>query len=342
MQKTAGDSSGEPFTLEPTIKHYASRTAAMWPGNCGVRAGVGKRKAHCWRAGYRQGRNGRYKERHYRAKAIRYFLDLFRLAEDRIACDVDATRTYPPKAIAGYVAHLLLSERWIRTERARLPSVESVLSSAEALYATERAEDEKAFACPVFNTYGCRELELLAAACEMNGALHVTTNSLVLATIYDGRKAAAAASGDAIVADVRNCGTSFIRDFNDHRATYLSTFYAHGHSLPLQSSGYRRKLSTIVAPGGRYSRGHGDVPFVLGIPSVSQYFTVQAAAIRIRANIVAKSGCASTDRVDVNAKLRDVVSDATPVAIERVGPITPSPSGKRRIIVSRTEAAKAQ
>ena len=137
---------------------------------CALRLGGGGRHAHrlLWGNGRARGMGGCTDRLYHGASTAGSVAVLAQRAniDDRI----DQIARQRPKAVVGYVAPVaLVARRMLQTGRT-IAGVRSVLTGAEALYDPERRDIERAFGCAVFNTYGSREVMLMATECDRHKA----------------------------------------------------------------------------------------------------------------------------------------------------------------------------
>ncbi len=183
LSKTTGGSTGDPFRFEYTMESYARRTAVMWRGYDWAGAGLGTRAAYLWGSGAAKTGWPALKDRLYHRAFNRRFFDAFGLREDNVDRYVDDIISYRPKALVGYVAPVaLVARRMLQTGR-RMSGLRGLITGAEALYEPERRDIQAAFGCEVFNTYGSREVMLMAAECPQHNGLHVNADHLVVETL---------------------------------------------------------------------------------------------------------------------------------------------------------------
>ncbi|MGH2899756.1 MAG: phenylacetate--CoA ligase family protein, partial [Solirubrobacteraceae bacterium] len=93
-----------------------------------------------------------------------------------------------------------------------------VLTGAEGLVPHDRGAIEQAFG-PVFDTYGCREVMLIASECEAHDGLHTSMENLVTELVVrepDGtiRHARPGETGEVVVTDLHNLACPMIRYVN--------------------------------------------------------------------------------------------------------------------------------
>ncbi len=334
LNKTTGGSSGTPFRLEYTMESYARRTAVMWRGYGWGGAQPGTRTAYLWGTGQRTQGFGGVKDTLFHRAFNRRFLDAFRMTEANLDEYIDEIERYQPEVIVGYVAPVVLVAKKLNRDGRRLSGPRGILTGAEPLFGPERREIERAFGCPVFNTYGCREFMLLAAECPEHAGLHVSADHVVLETVDDAGRAVHGTSGDVVVTDLHNYGMPFVRYRNGDRATYSGKACPCGRGLPLLGSIDGRILDTIHTPDGRHVPGEFFVYAMLEMSSITQYLVVQTAVDEIEMQVVKTSAITAEERRKIEQKVGGVVGPSTRVVVRQVDAIAPSRSGKRRVTVS--------
>ncbi len=343
LTKTTGGSTGEPFRFEYTMDVYARRTAVMWRGYGWGGASLGTRTGYLWGTGMRQGGWGGFKDQLYHRAFNRRFFDAFSLTDDNIDPLIDALIRYRPKAIVGYVTPVVLVARRMLATGRTLPGVRGVLTGAEALYDPERKDIERAFGCPAFNTYGSREVMLMASECGRHSGLHVNADHLVLETLdHEGRPAAAATSGDVAITDLHNFGMPMVRYLNGDRATYATTSCGCGRGLPLLASVDGRILDTIQTTDGRHLPGEYFVYAMLDWPDVRQWQVVQTAVDCVQFRLVVPEPWTQARRGELTAKVQDKAGPTMRVEIVEVDHIPTTSSGKRRLTISLANASMAR
>ena len=340
LTKVTGGSTGDPFRFEYTMDVYARRTAVMWRGYGWGGAKLGTRTGYLWGTGLRKGGWGGFKDRLYHGAFNRRFFDAFSLTDDNIDPIIDELVAYRPHAIVGYVTPVALVARRMLATGRMLTGVRGVLTGAEALYEPERRDIEHAFGCPAFDTYGSREVMLMASECEKHQGLHVNADHLVLETLGDdGRPVAAGASGDVAITDLHNFGMPMVRYINGDRATYATGPCSCGRGLPLLASVDGRILDAIHTTDGRHVPGEYFVYAMLDWPDVRQWQVVQTAADCVQFRLVVPAPWTQERRDKLTAKVQDKAGAAMRVEIVEVDHIPTTPSGKRRLTISLANAA---
>lgn len=339
LSKVTGGSTGDPFRFEYTMDVYARRTAVMWRGYGWAGAGLGTRTAYLWGTGLRMGGWGGFKDRLYHGAFNRRFFDAFSLSSANIDDRIGEIAQYKPTALVGYVAPLVvLARRMIDTGRT-LGGLRGVATGAEALFEPERRDIERAFGCPVFDTYGAREVMLMAAECDRHQGLHVNADHLVLETLAtDGTPAAVGATGDIAITDLHNFGMPMVRYLNGDRATYRADLCPCGRGLPLLASVDGRLLDLIETPDGRHVPGEFFVYAMLDWPDVMQWQVVQIARDCVQVRLVVPQPWTQERREKLTAKVQSKAGTSMRVEIVEVDEIAPTRSGKRRLTISLANA----
>lgn len=334
MTKSSGGSSGQPFLFEITMDSYARRTALMWRSYAWAGAAIGTRTAYLWGTGEpKAGWAGIKEDWHHRAFNRRFF-NSFAMREDNLVDYVRGMQAYRPQVLLGYASPVVRVARWLLANGERIPGLRSVVTAAEPLYAPERAEIEAAFGVPVTNTYGSREVMLMASECERHAGLHVHMDHLVLETVDAQGRGVTGESGEVLVTDLHNYGMPLVRYANGDRATRSTGSCGCGRELPLLSSVDGRVLETIITPDGRILPGEFFVFTLLDWPQLRQYLVVQTAVDALELRYVAEAPLAAADAERLMQRLQRTIGAQMRLELRRVPVIEPLPSGKRRITVA--------
>lgn len=335
MSKTTGGTTGDPFRYEYTMESYARRTAVMWRGYEWAGAGLGVRTAYLWGTPSAQDLRQRFKDRAYHAAFNRKVFNAFAMTSEH---DVEeyARRiaSFRPDALVGYVRPVLILAQWVNRTGQALRGLRSVLTGAEALYEPERKEIEKAFGCPVFNTYGGREFMLIASECDRHAGLHVNVDHLVVELVDATGRGIKDQSGDVIVTDLHNLAMPLVRYRNGDRATAESRACSCGRGLPMLRSVDGRILDRILTPDNRQVPGEYFVYVMLGKTAIRRYQVVQVDTDAIELNLVLDGPLQQSERDELTTKIRDAVGASMRIDIREVEAIDEPSTGKRRVTVS--------
>ncbi|HVR19158.1 MAG TPA: hypothetical protein VMS65_05670 [Polyangiaceae bacterium] len=135
-----------------------------------------------------------------------------------------------------------------------------VICAAERLFPADRELLREAFGPEIFETYGSREVMLIAAECEAHSGMHVSMENLVVEVVVrDGtgeRPAVPGELGEVAVTDLHNFGAPFIRYLTGDLAVQRAPGRcACGRSLGLLDRVEGRTTDTLRDGEGRAVSG---------------------------------------------------------------------------------------
>jgi phenylacetate-CoA ligase len=144
-----------------------------------------------------------------------HYIDCSDHSEEALSAVVAQIRARSPTAIVCYAQAGAALARHIVETRSRDWKDIIVISAAERLFPTDREMMIEAFGPKVFETYGSREVMLIAAECPAHEGMHVSEENLVVELVVrEGdreRPAAPGELGEVVVTDLHNYGAPFIR-----------------------------------------------------------------------------------------------------------------------------------
>ncbi|HMM68516.1 MAG TPA: phenylacetate--CoA ligase family protein [Dokdonella sp.] len=334
LYKTTGGSTGEPLKFGYTPESYQRRIAAMWRGYSWAGARMGRRTLYLWGMTIQSPmRPHAIKDRVYHAAFNRRMLNAFLMSRERMPEYVAEIDSFRPKVIVGYAGPLLRMAEWIIDRGHPVHRPRSILSAAEALNDVHRKIIEKAFGCPVFNTYGCREFMLIASECEQRDGLHLSADHLAVELIGLQAGTNGEQIGDIVVTDLHNYGMPLLRYINGDLATPGDKPCACGRGLPLLQKVQGRKLDTLHTPAGHLLPGEFIVYAFLGIPCIKQYQVVQRELEILDINVVPDVGFGDAVLDQIRLELAKAVGSSVALRINLVEKIEASASGKFRVAI---------
>ena len=124
-------------------------------------------------------------------------------------------RATKPRAFVCYTQAGADLARYINARGLRTWGTIPVVCGAERLFPADREALEKAFGPAVFETYGCREVMLIATECDVHDGLHQSMENLIVEVVVteDGRERPARPGevGEVVITDLHNFGMPFLR-----------------------------------------------------------------------------------------------------------------------------------
>jgi len=144
-----------------------------------------------------------------------HYLDCTDRSEARLAEVVRAIRKLRPSVLVCYAQAGAALARYVNDVGARdWPDI-ALIAAAERLFPSDREHLVQAFGPGVFETYGNREVMLIATECEAHSGLHLSMENLIVELVVRDGGAARAAEpgelGEVVVTDLHNYGAPFIR-----------------------------------------------------------------------------------------------------------------------------------
>ena len=341
--KSTGGSTGEPLRFGYTRESYERRVAVMHRGYGWAGARLGQCTAYLWGApvaapaGFQL-----FKDRLYHAAFNRRMLNAFDMSEQRMAEYADAIDRFRPETIVSYVGPLVELAQWIERNGRSIHRPQRVLGAAEALHAHQRELLQRVFGAPAYDTYGCREVMLIAAECEAHDGLHINTDHLHVEFHRDaaGLQAGQQANSPAelVITDLHNDGMPLMRYLNGDLGTPGGRTCACGRHLPKLAKVDGRKLDALRTADGRVLPGEYFVHTLMSFTSIRHYQVVQRSLDTILMRLVVNPDFDAMAEAQVRDEIRKLVGDSVAVEFEYRDEIALTASGKRRVTICELPA----
>jgi phenylacetate-CoA ligase len=259
ISKSTGGSTGVPFVFEYTRESYERRMAVAMRGYSWAGAKPGVKRLDLWGTDIiKPDRFIRFKSAMMNAVLQRRILSCFEMRNDNLAGFVDEIDSYRPEVIVAYTGALSTLARWVLANRMPKWRPRSIITGAEMLSDADRHLIESAFKCPVYNTYGCREVMLIGAECEFHRGYHLSADHLVVQVLDDTGLPLISGVGSIAITDLHNYGMPLVRYLNGDLGGVqnLDSMPCDcGRSLPILSRVEGRRLDQIRTPDGRILPG---------------------------------------------------------------------------------------
>ncbi len=214
------------------------------------------------------------------------------------------------------------------------PRLAVVISNAEYLSTANRRLLERAFACPVRNTYGMAEFAAEASECEA-GTMHLWPDAGVVEIFRDtiDESGPVGVAGRLIVTGLQNDDMPLIRyDVGDRgRLSEDEAVCACGRNLPVLAALEGRTNDMIVTPDGRHIFWLNPVFYDV---NVAEAQIEQADRHTLIVRFVSTPDYTVTDGDRIRNRLRERVGDIT-IKLEQLKSIPRGPNGKFQAVISR-------
>jgi phenylacetate-CoA ligase len=186
----------------------------------------------------------------------------------------------------------------------------------------------------VYNYYGSREVNNLAAECPRQEGLHMFASGRLVEVVDDrGNWVAPGEIGQLAVTDLTNLSFPFIRYLNGDTGIKNEQVCSCGRGYPLLS-GITGRTFEILTFGGKYLHGHFFAHLFLGYKDVRQFQVIQESGTLLVIKIVAPNK-------DINLKpildrIQAQVGPEVKIEVTFVDNIPPLKSGKYRYTINKT------
>ena len=348
IRKVTSGSSGQPVEVLYNAESRHWRDAIRLRGYGWGGYAVGKRSMHYWgfvpQAGITWWK--RAKTNVDRAFKRELYLDCTPRGEGPLLEVVDQIRRYKPEVIVAYASGAGALARFINDRNLRDWDTIPVLTGAEGLLPHDRAEIDRAFGA-AFDTYGCREVMLMASECEAHEGFHTSMENLIVELVVrEGSTVRAARPGEigeVVITDLHNLACPMIRYVNgDLAVAGEDKQCACGRGLSRIGQIQGRITETMYDGQGNAVGGLVFNILFSTIGHVARSFQVhQREDGSVIFKVVPYQGNALPCREEelLRAHAERYLPGA-PFSIEIVDNIPLSPAGKRRVVVCEYKAAR--
>jgi phenylacetate-CoA ligase len=339
MQNASGGSTGKPVefyqTKEYWVTAYASRSMFLsWWG-----VAPGEPMASIWGAD-RDTPDWSWRERLYHKMCQVRICNAFALSADRMERFAAALQEWQPRFINGYATALEGFARFL-LERGKLEiRPVAVESTAETLTDSQRALIEKAFDSPVYNFYGSREVNNLAAECEMHRGLHTNQLTRYIEIVDDdGRECRAGVPGRILVTDLSNPAMPLIRYENEDIGSWSDVACPCGRPFRLIEKVWGRSSDFITTLTGKLIHGEYFTHLFYHLPGVNTFQVFQRSPTEVFVSIVLQPGAEDLQLGPLRENMSKALGEGMRCEINIVDNIPRTPSGKHRFTLSAVQVS---
>jgi phenylacetate-CoA ligase len=340
IRKASSGTTGRPMVVAYNAESRHWRDATRWRGYGWAGYRIGNRAMHYWAGALKSTPKwARLKaEVDHRLKRDLY-VDSSPRGDEALAAAVESLRKFRPEVIVAYSQGAAALARFVNERKLRTWGEIPVLCGAERVLPHDREAIREAFGEP-FETYGCREVMLIASECDQHDGMHTSMETMIVELLVrqpDGsyRAAAPGESGEVAVTDLHNLANPLIRYLTGDLAVARGDEVCRcGRQLPRIGPIEGRVTETLHDGQGRPVSGLlFSILFVPLASSASQFQVVQRKDRAVVLKIVPKHGKLTPEAEKI---ARDFVTKYLPgcrFEIELVSDIPPTAAGKRRLVI---------
>jgi phenylacetate-CoA ligase len=341
IKKATSGTTGTPVVVKYNAESRHWRDATRWRGYGWGGYQIGMRALHYW--GETPASTSWLKRQKLaidRRLKRDLYIDCIERSDAALAHTVREIERYEPQVIVAYAAGAAALARYVNAQGLRTWRDIPVIVGAERLWPHDRDEIAHAFG-PAFETYGCREVMLIAAECEAHDGMHTSMENLIVEIVVrqpDGstRLARPGESGEVAITDLHNLACPMIRYITGDIATaHAGGRCACGRQLA-RLGGIEGRVAETLHDG--YGNAVGGLVFnvLIGVlDHVARNFqVVQKLDGSVVMRVVPNLGDRLPDR-ELRA-IHDFAAKylpATPFAIEYVAQIPLTAAGKRKVVI---------
>jgi phenylacetate-CoA ligase len=335
LKITTSGSTGEPFVCYADKFQLEMRFATTLRALEMSGWKFGDRQLRLWHQTLGMSRTQAFKERLDAWFMRRHFIPAFEMSEDSLKFLIKTIEKKKPVLIDGYAESLNFIA--IASSSRSKHSPRAVMSSAQQLTDSTRAQIENQFGAKVLDKYGSREFSGIAYQCLESEHHHVQDESYILEILVDGRPAKVGEVGEVVITDLNNFSMPLIR----YRIGDMAIAVEQGicscgrpHSLIGAISGRTQALilcsNGVWLPGTFFAHFFKDFDF-----AVKHYQIVQEVYESFTLKIVPSSQFSDQVSDKLLNELRKYTGVEQPIKLELVTEIPLLKTGKRTPVVSK-------
>lgn len=336
IPNSTSGSTGEALYFFTDMRSSACRRAVVIRNQEWIGVKLGDRRVSLWGAAM-----DIKKLQNIRGRIHRWFnnyiiLSSYELSPRSLKEYIDRLNHFRPVLLISYPGPLTELAKFMMENDLRVPSIQAIISSAETLYPWQREISERAFSCPVYNRYGCREFGDIAHECEHREGLHINADRVYLEILDDelypcepGRP------GEIVITDLDNYGMPFIRYRIGDRGTLSTRACSCGRGLPLLQGIEGRTLDVVRTPNGNALGGTFWTLLFRSRPGIKAFQVIQEDMRGIIVLYVRDTSAHDVPLDYFKKKIRGKCGEDFKVDFQEVKQIKKTTSGKTRFVISK-------
>jgi phenylacetate-CoA ligase len=338
IKNASGGSTGKPVEFFQDVHYWAhSRASRLFiQGWWGIQPGDAM--ASVWGAD-RDIPQWTWREKLYQALNQQKICNAFLMSEERMEKFARELQTWQPPFINGYSTALEMFSQFLLARPQYKIRPLAVESSAETLTDAQRSVIERAFEAPLYNFYGSREVNNLAAECPAHEGLHVNSITRFIEIVDDeGNPQPTGVPGRVLVTDLTNYVMPFIRYENEDVASWAERPCNCGRPFPLLERVWGRSSDFITTPSGKLIHGEFFTHLFYPLPQVRTFQVAQQSLGEIKVSVALHPGEKNFSTESLQQQLNNALGPDAKCTIEIVDTIPRTLNGKHRFTISSVPA----
>jgi phenylacetate-CoA ligase len=258
-------------------------------------------------------------------------MNAFSMSDERNRTFLKWCSRLRPQLLRGYVSALLDYARFLEENHLRFPPLKGIILGAERVDEEDQRTLERVFGAPAFNTYGGREMALMAMECDHKCGLHEVSENNYLefepVGLADYENA-----GNIIVTGLHNFAMPFIRyRIEDIGVPGESGTCACGRGLPRIARVLGRTVEVFTFHDGTRMSGILFLHIMRDFP-IDEYQFIQTSDRRILLRARLEGGVPDEMRDTILRAYTRLLPDGVTLDFEEVDAFERTASGKFRFI----------
>jgi len=335
FQYNTGGSSGQPLIFYYGRRRQASDAAGRMRARRWWGVEPGDPEVYLWGAPVELDKTDRVKTLRDRL-LNQLVLNAFEMSPARMDEYARAIQSFQPHCLYGYASSVALLAAHVldRGMQLRLPRLKVVCTTGEPLFEHQRKLIGQAFAVPVANEFGSRDIGFTAHETPQ-GQLLLMSESIVLEVLDEqGQPVAPGESGEAVMTALESFAQPFIRYRTGDVVRLADKPCVAGRGLHVIEEVLGRTTDFVVRTDGAIMHALAVIYVLRAIPGVGEFKIVQHSLRDIEVQVVPNARWDEGGRAAIDSGLRQRLGKDVRVDIRLVESIPPEASGKHRYVVS--------
>jgi len=244
--------------------------------------------------------------------------------------------------IRGYPTAIYTLARFVESQGNLTVRPRAIITSGEDLYDFQRGLFSKVFGCQTFSHYGSNEAHAIASECPEHSGYHISAENVIVEIVDDeGRPVPVGKEGRILVTNLHSLAMPFLRYDTGDAGILSSNVCPCGRGLPMLATMNGRTADVIVTASGKSIPGVALAWNFLASLGIEQFQIVQDSYDKVTVRLVLDRESRQESiqgRVDtVLSEFGSILGAEFHIAVDVVDEIDPSPSGKRRFVISNVQ-----
>ncbi len=324
-----GGSSGQPVRFAVDKSEPCMRTATAIRHNRWVGWDIGDRAGFVWGAPRDLVPVHSLRERITEAWLTPHLtLNAFEITENKAIAFLEQLRGFRAEVLFGYAGSLAELARLAQIAGERVPTLRTVISSAEALTSVRKRAIEEWSGCPVYDRYGSRETGLIASECAERSGLHVAWED----HLVELKSAGHSGLCRVFVTKLNSYGMPFLRYDIGDLARWQAGSCPCGRHAPRLVMGGCRDTDFLIGADGRKVSGCALTLIVRDLPELGTVQLYRSNVHEVEVRLAGRASLPPHLQMELRQRMNLYLGPVA-VDIKFVDQIPRAPSGKFRFTI---------